>query len=191
MADKHTARSVVRMDHDAETAWIYQHRLAYRSTADIAEMAKRPIIRGENGRFSLDGGLGRNIGTRTVQRRIIEAAQVHTEELAELVPEYRGISLARLDEISRVRTAQITRMLARAGYVYEAGMEWGQVVIDPAAEKVLDAALKGLAWVEERRSKLLGLDAPVEVAVTVEHYDAEARELAAMLDAAAGKKARA
>jgi hypothetical protein len=185
------------MDYDAETAWIYNQRLAYRTIDDIAVMATRPPIRDDAGRFSAEGGLGRRISRSTVKRRLLEAAQAHSEDLAELVPEYRAVSLARLDEQSRVATAQITRLLARAGYVWDQGLDWESIVIDVHAEKLLQGALKTLGWIEERRAKLLGLDAPVEVSVQVEHFDAEAEELKAMLDEAAGdapkkrKKARA
>jgi hypothetical protein len=189
--DKRTTAAMAELDHDAQTTWIYQHRLQYRTTADIAAMTGRPAIRDEQGRFSLDGGLGKRMSASTVRRRVLEAAKAHTEELAELVPEYRAVSLARLDQISAAATAQLARALQRCGYVYTHNIEWGQVVLDDKAEAVVTNALRTLANIEEQRRKMLGLDAPVEVNVTVEHYDAEALELQAMLDAAAGHKAKA
>lgn len=186
--DKRTTAAMATLDHDAEVSWIYQHRLQYRTVEQIAAMANAPAVRSADGRFSLDGGLGRRISRSTVQRRVLEAAKVHTEELAELVPEYRAMSLDRIDQLSVASTAQLARALQRCGYVYEKGMEWGTVELDDKAEAVVTNALRTLANLEEQRRKLLGLDAPVEISVTVEHYDAEALELQAMLDAAAVRK---
>lgn len=183
-----TARQVAAMDHDAEVAWIYKHRLRYRSTADIAKLAALPPKRDPQGVFSLDGGLGKRLSDATIRRRIKEAAEVHTEELAELIPEYRGISLARLDELSATALGQIRR--AAIALAHSAEQVGHDGFVHEKAEQVIDRAIGRLTSIEDRRAKLLGLDAPVEVAVTVAHYDAEAQELAAMLaDAAKGKKA--
>lgn len=182
--------SMARMDHDAETIWIYNQRLAYHTLRQIAAMAQAQAVRNPQGQFSLAGGLGRTISLSTIRLRLKEAAEAHTEELAELVSDYRAISLARYEEQARVTTAQIERLLERAGYVYKRGMEWGAVDLDEKAEKLLQGAILSLTRIEERIDKLLGTDAPLEVAVSVEHYDAEALELKAMLDAAAGEPKR-
>lgn len=189
--DKRTTAAMAELDHDAITTWIYQHRLQYRTTGDIAAMTGRPAIRDDQGRFSLDGGIGKRMSRSTVQRRILEAAKVHTEELAELVPEYRAISLDRIDQLSAAATAQLARALQRCGYVYAQGMDWGAVTLDDKAEAIVTNALRTLAGLEQDRRKMLGLDAPIEVNVNVEHYDAEALELQAMLDDAARHKVKA
>ena len=109
---------------------------------------------------------------QAVQRALADSAREASEEV-------RQIEAARLDELTRT----LMRVLATKHYVVSAASgvvarhpETGQPLQDDAP---VIHAVAGLVRISERRSKLLGLDAPKQVEVrTIDAIDARLIELA-------------
>lgn len=107
-----------------------------------------------------------------------------TAVVAEPAGELRALELSRLDELWRRAWA----VLEREHRV----VQLGKVVRDQDGQAVVDhgptlQAIDRLLKIQERRSRLLGLDAPTKVeAITVDQIDSEiarlARELGAVAD---------
>jgi len=107
-----------------------------------------------------------------VQRALADTAREASEEV-------RQIEAARLDELTRT----LMRVLATKHYVVSAASgvvarhpDTGQPLLDDAP---VIHAVAGLVRISERRSKLLGLDAPKQVEVrSIDAIDARLIELA-------------
>ena len=108
-----------------------------------------------------------------VQRALQDTAREASEEV-------RQIEAARLDELTRT----LMRVLATKHYVVSAAS--GVVARNPETKQLLlddgpvIQAVAGLLRISERRSKLLGLDAPVKSRVEVITEDVVDAELAAL-----------
>jgi len=109
---------------------------------------------------------------QAVQRALADSAREAGEEV-------RQIEAARLDELTRT----LMRVLATKHYVVSVASgvvarhpETGQLLQDDAP---VIHAIAGLVRISERRSKLLGLDAPKQVEVrTIDAIDSRLIELA-------------
>lgn len=124
----------------------------------------------------------RPMSATTAWRRIEHQREELRVSIRRQAVESLDVELARLDQQQTEWQAQVGRAQASIAQAYAIG-----VVFDEKAEDRLSKALLGLLRVSERRAKLLGLDAAVQVehSGTVEVVDAEAAELARILDAAA------
>lgn len=184
-AGKGTTTGVIdEMMREAENVWMHRQRMRYNSVSDIVELAKRPARQDLIGRYELSGGLGKTLARSTVSRRIAEVQQEHHDELTEVAGTYRALELERLEELAVTARTQIERM--GAGII----QAQAEHALDIHAEKQVTASLLTLLRISERRAKLLGLDAPIQIEAEVIHHDGVAIELAAMLDAADASKAK-
>lgn len=110
-----------------------------------------------------------------VQRALADTAREGAEEV-------RAIEAGRLDDLTRI----LTRVVASRHYMVAPS---GRLVRDPITNEPLAdhgpvmQAVAGLLRISERRSKLLGLDAPTRhEVVTLDVIDAEIARLSAQLD---------
>jgi hypothetical protein len=121
---------------------------------------------------------------QSVQRALADSAREASEEV-------RQIEAARLDELTRT----LMRVLATKHYVVSAAS--GVVAKHPETKQLLlddgpvIQAVSGLLRISERRSKLLGLDAPVKSRVEVITEDVIDAELADVARQIAANDARA
>lgn len=106
----------------------------------------------------------------TARDRCIRALNAITQDAAD---EYRKLELERLDALEQRANEVLTAL-----HVFVS--QGGKIVYD-GAEKLIDhgptlQAIGSLLRIQERRSKLLGLDAPVKQSVEVVNYDGNSIE---------------
>jgi hypothetical protein len=110
---------------------------------------------------------------RTNARRAVERALAAT--VREPADEVRTLHLAQLDELTREALAVLHRPHVMVSH--------GRIVQGTDGQPLLDdgpvlQAIDRLIRIQERRAKLLGLDAPIEVqGFTIDQIDAEIRAL--------------
>lgn len=158
----------------AATAWaVYQRNVRNLSLAAICTLAASEPIRGNDGSYGFDGGLGRPLAKTTLHRWLMEAREQFRDEYVK-----RPILDMLMEEDDRLEHLAAMHMAdARAA----------DVGTDKRA-KSLDSYLRTL----ESRRKLLGIDRPqqIEVTTTTEHDDpATVKMKAALADAARRKEA--
>lgn len=121
------------------------------------------------------------LSNRTHARQCVERAMKRVVQ--EAADEVRVQELERLDRYARAAE----EVLARAHYAHSAGRLITMKDADGVPQPVLDdgpvmAALDRLVKIQDRRARLLGLDAPVKAEVTTRsETDAAIAELAAEL----------
>jgi hypothetical protein len=169
MAERDTAQAIIRHGRIEEQRFCWNAHQAHNTYEQVAVMATAHF--------------GRPFSRSAVHRRIeaernalrAEIRKHAEDELADMIAELDGLSQAAVRQAARMQ--QIAEDAAASGMF---GMH-------EKAEAVLNNALGRLVQIQERRAKLLGLDAAVRVehSGTVEVVDGEAAELARILDAAA------
>lgn len=133
-----------------EAVWCYERRLLGHSLRAIADASPE--------------GLGHKISHETVRMRI----EAHLA--AEVTPESAAIRQLELDKLDRIESS-LNAIIAKHHYVVKTEDKSVICVRDPEADTYLNddgpalAAFDRLLRVQERRSRLLGLDSPVQVAV--------------------------
>lgn len=147
-------------------------------SVDTAERDARACRLRSEGRSYAEIARELGFSEPTVARRAVERALVAV--VAEPAGQLRTLELARLD-----------LLLGKAWAVLQAehiAVSQGRVIIDPRnGEPMTDhgpvlAAIDRVLRIMERRSKLLGLDAPIKVeTITVDQIEAEIGRLAAEL----------
>lgn len=156
-----------------EQRWAFERRRERLRWDQIADLAMRPPA---------EGGLG----YARSPRQLKAAYAIHVAEVVELEeatrPEATTIALATLDAIEReyVSMAGVVDAAATEARKRELIAEGADPVLvaDVVVLRSEDArgkALDGVLKVHDRRTKLLGLDAPIAVDVT--HHDATIDEL--------------
>lgn len=151
-----------------EQVWCYRRRLEGHTTREIATLSEAAAAVGD---------LTRAIGETTVRRRIKMEIDSRVTPLS---AELRQLELDKLDDLAR-RAYQI---IGTPHFV----LQYGEPVRSPTTgEYLIDdspvlAAIDRLLKVAERRAKLCGLDAPVQlVADTTVRYEVVGIDMEKML----------
>lgn len=145
----------------AEQRWAYERRverMTYRAMRDLVVL---PVEQ---------GGLGRDVSEATLMRRANDYLKLSTELETETRTVARGRELEALDRQERAIYPMLD-IVDRPATMLKAA----QLGLDPASpdaivlrdDKTILVALAQLRATSESRRKLLGLDAPLEVGVTV------------------------
>lgn len=168
------AAEVIQVRTLREQRWAYEQRRKRMRWDQIADLAMRPPA---------EGGLGYARSPKALKA----AYAVHVAEVVELEeasrPESTVLALATLDAVERelyalagpvdhARTEQAKAKARAEGDLSDDEVE-AIVVLRPEAER--RDALKTVLATHDRRSKLLGLDAPIVLDVT--HHDATIADL--------------
>lgn len=137
----------------AATAWaVYQRNVRNLSLAAICALAASEPIRGNDGSYGFDGGLGRPLAKTTLHRWLMEAREQFRDEYVK-----RPILDMLMEEDDRLEhlAAQYAITMQQA---------------EPASAAWFNASDRYLRTLESRR-KLLGIDRPQQVEVRVESSD--------------------
>jgi len=152
-------RSVAQIEHDAHAVELRRQNLSYRQIA--VELGYRSVSN----------------AWEAVQRGLLDAIREPADQV-------RHLELERLDALAQVAW----RVLADRHYAVAAG---GKVALHPeTGAPLIDdgptlAAIDKLLRIQERRAKLLGLDAPTKhEVVTMDAIEAEIAKLRAEMDVA-------
>lgn len=155
----------------AATAWaVYQRNIRKLSLAAICALAAAEPIRGNDGSYSFDAGLGRGLAKTTLHTWLTEARDQFRDEYIK-----RPILDMIMEEDDRLE-----QLAAEVAVVMGAAT--------PGSKGWFEAYDRHLRTLESRR-KLLGIDRPqqVEITHTVEHDDPATMKLKAAMVAAKAK----
>jgi hypothetical protein len=169
MAERDQKRALAEVDRAEVDLWLYEQRLKGYTIGQIAAAAALPVEH---------GGLGKQMSEVTVWRRVkgelgrrVELGDAKRDEL-------RALELDRLDAVHTALVAQSGRLMA--------GIERAEAVgvLDLHAEDALGKVFDRMRANGESRRKLLGLDAPLEVAATITTIDSTDIALAKLVEQA-------
>lgn len=157
----------------AATAWaVYQRNVRKLSLAAICALAASEPIRGNDGSYDFDAGLGRPLAKTTLHRWLTEAREQFRDEYIK-----RPVLDMLMEEDDRLEhlAAEYAVVMASA---------------EPGSAGWYNASDRYLRTLESRR-KLLGIDRPQQVEVThdvVQHDDPASAKLRAAMEKAAERR---
>jgi hypothetical protein len=156
----------------AATAWaVYQRNVRNLSLAAICALAASEPIRGNDGSYGFDGGLGRPLAKTTLHRWLTEAREQFRDEYVK-----RPILDMLMEEDDRLE-----HLASKAAVLMDASV--------PGSKQWFESFDRHLRTLESRR-KLLGIDRPqqIEVTQTSAHDDPATTRLKQALQAAEARK---
>lgn len=155
--------------------------------AEVSNLAEcEMILRDRNRGMSVAAIMAKwGISQPTISRRIKVALDANR---VDDIDEYREREIMALDDLMQRWEEQLVIAQELGQMAIDHRVEISGVMInipDEAgvrdAAKLRDSALNGILRVRERRSRLIGIDAPVKVDTKVVHHDAKDLELAEMV----------